>query len=1605
MDEFLSRLGIHKSTQITFRDAVRVKSIKPQSTVPPNQFPEFMLHKLMLSNVSCRSLPQSDSPSRQDVDPFLDKEDEELDHLIHPMDVLSYLFLSAHPLFRQTLSLQLSKCQLALPLVIPDPSTYLQFSLSPLIRHHISGSSPVSLSVCSEQLPVVAFLRVGDFGPTPHSKSQLLNRVLGNRNECFFNRNMSGSIKSRVLFDGTVEAAWYVPSGVETEDLCSTPVTFLNLRGDSLLYPDQRTLISSVCTLAFVFLSMNHLAEHEFDQLKQIYSQCDSSKIVLVIVTLDRELGEKYKSELANPYGYVLLQVGGEGQNVANLRNKIREGLRVLDSKTSLNRIQEEAEQLGMKLDSSQIPHDSLSAVGRLASLLYSPLPPNQSPLRSCLPLQHTGWPDWCEGQRELHTLCCVTDNMSALTERIGLKCRAARQEQYEILMQGKAPFILEFIAHCKQLSVQQDSFEFLWKILITQLDTNNRVHSRFPAVPLALLNTSIPLELQTSLSVPHEPQTETRANLAPVIHGEHILRELGQLFETYDCATAQEKRNLEKTLPYSPAYLPQFAAELLLRGHSYEVLDGEANHVPVRWVKRVIEALSSKVGRDKRLFVIGIIGVQSSGKSTLLNTMFGQNLAVSSARCTRGVLMQLIAVSAVGAGFDYIVLLDTEGLANPQQDAEVMRNHDNELATFVVGLSDLTIVNISMESTVEVRNILQITVLALIRMQLTFSKPKCIFVHQNVVDIMASLNLQETRESLVAFLNENTRSAAIYKHQTDKLTNFNDVIEFDPNRDVWYFPGYQEGTQAMSWVSENYSKQAQKLRQYILESNCGERQRFQTVGEWALKLENIWICVLKEDFVFHYKNVKEINDHFELDSVLAGWSFQFSNEMCQWASAAINQLSNCGSEDLSGVWKKLQEELASVCQTALKERQQEITVEYFESSLKKQSFIKWRNWTMDFFTRTRTQEQQRIQTECFNFHATQFNLQLIKRHFETTKRFLSDKVRELFEQVKKENRSFESQEVINEVFEEEWNNWISNAPSCVSVPRLESDIQSDIQTALLTTPCLQAIKGEDKVNLCEAISDYSAISNIEFELGKHHFSVTNNADGILEMIKRPYNTFFQLLETLKASTGLFPQSTSDTEDINYTRAQKYTDSLSDRCKEFVNSLPNNANYNKSYITSLVELVATETIKLNHEEKSSVDTSIEFSKLFILEFAFYQCCRASSQFKQLQDSFLERTNPDTQLQLLKTDLKQIFTSLCEGIQKEDSSSSLLAFLLAEGIKKSLIDTVQRVAVLKFTQEPEHENIYRTRQLLHLQVLKDLAKKKSFDNYIQYIHHPLQYMESWIKKNLAQYCTMDASIERIKREVLDPLLREKIELIRESGLTAVPENNSDQFNPTLWGDWKVEFHSRISACVRDIDIDTLSRIDTYAVTNIPQFCQFLYEHLIQLADKFDWTDWLHGLMRRGLPAQPLICNLLECRALCPFCREPCQRGGTQHQHYCGSFHRPKGIGGCYHNMIKTLSIAECTSSVGSTKRFWYGNTSYAYADYRQVNDMFASWRILPDDAVESRYWQWVLFHFQEQFCGKYGYAANKEVTRWSNLTEEDIVEDLERHYQNYCFKAN
>ncbi|XP_005755114.1 uncharacterized protein LOC102203434 [Pundamilia nyererei] len=203
--------------------------------------------------------------------------------------------------------------------------------------------------------------------------------------------------------------------------------------------------------------------------------------------------------------------------------------------------------------------------------------------------------------------------------------------------------------------------------------------------------------------------------------------------------------------------------------------LFNKLSNIPLRWVSDVLSQLSDLVSPNRKILVVTVLGVQSTGKSTLLNTMFGVQFAVSSGRCTRGAFMLLIKINEdmkKVLNCNFMLIIDTEGLKSPElAQLDNSFEHDNELATLVVGLSDVTIVNIAMENSTEMKDILQIVVHAFFRRKEVGKKPKCVFVHQNVSDVSAREKNLRDRKLLLEQLNEMTQAAA----KMEKIFNIQD--------------------------------------------------------------------------------------------------------------------------------------------------------------------------------------------------------------------------------------------------------------------------------------------------------------------------------------------------------------------------------------------------------------------------------------------------------------------------------------------------------------------------------------------------------------------------------------------------------------------------------------------------------------------------------------------------------------------------------------------------------------------------------------------------------------------------------------------------------------
>jgi energy-coupling factor transporter ATP-binding protein EcfA2 len=103
---------------------------------------------------------------------------------------------------------------------------------------------------------------------------------------------------------------------------------------------------------------------------------------------------------------------------------------------------------------------------------------------------------------------------------------------------------------------------------------------------------------------------------------------------------------------------------------------------------------------------VISILGPQSSGKSTLLNFLFGCDFATSEGRCTRGIYGTLFRFGNKNKGkfshlshCDGILAIDTEGLGAITNDKDNnnkdRKQFDEKLLLYCMAVSDFVIVNV----------------------------------------------------------------------------------------------------------------------------------------------------------------------------------------------------------------------------------------------------------------------------------------------------------------------------------------------------------------------------------------------------------------------------------------------------------------------------------------------------------------------------------------------------------------------------------------------------------------------------------------------------------------------------------------------------------------------------------------------------------------------------------------------------------------------------------------------------------------------------------------------------------------------------------------------
>ncbi|XP_006870368.1 PREDICTED: interferon-induced very large GTPase 1-like [Chrysochloris asiatica] len=1457
---------------------------------------------------------------------------------IHPMDIQMAIHHCADDFARQYIYAKLSICQFALPLVVPHPCTSeIEFSLWALSQirrswQQSSTSSKVKNNYKNQQMTsvptsIVSFIRVGNGFST--SKSQIMNSLVSeHKHDVFFHRHCPGSSTDCLLMKGVVEICWFCPGG-EEKDRFDNCLTFTNLHGDAKEHGRQLTFLQKISSLIVVLMSAS---DNNEENRKVVRDLCQSSKPLICL------LDDKEKTMVNNSSQKVVIGIKNrnEAELTEELTNTIRRLSDLSDTALNLEDCAHIAQKQGFQIDEDlrdckEAKEKAQTLIALLEEMKLSKIKEN------LLPLQGQLWHLWCKKDKEFYHLR-EKGNRSIEQHKSDIETEKQRIRRQQL---DKA-FPLNDLMR-SFLEILQERSEPLTKLYFLQwlsvLLTNRSIK------PLENLHeqqrtlwSSIQTEKQTVLKSNSlgDKQNKIEAISKEIsdcsLGVEHLLREIGQIYEALE----------EVSSIRDPLFLclPHIAADLMIAGAPMELMDGDASYVPLKWVAAIFDKLSEKLG-DKRLFVLSILGLQSSGKSTLLNALFGLQFTVSAGRCTRGAYMQLLKVEETFTeelGFDFMLVVDTEGLRAPELNNK-SQNWDNELATFIIGLGNLTLINIFGENPSEMQDILQIVVQAFLRMKQVRLSPSCLFVHQNVGEVTAKDQTMEARRRLEQRLDEMAAIAA-EQEQCPHVTRFSDVIKFDVSNHLYYFAHLWDGNPPMAPPNPRYSYNVQELKSNILMTAKEEsRGTIMRLSEVKLRVQDLWKALINENFIFSFRNTKEVMAMSKLETMYNHWSWELRSHVLDLQNTLTNQIQNF----------KMQTLKPNTVEASVKEKYGTIKIDlekYFTEDPDYEILVQWKaNFEnkLEILKEALISESQRKAEELIYLKKSQEKLSAKKTSYEKE---LLEKSRKLALTVQDKELS---EEELNKKFNYLWKEWVCEVASA-SPPAKEPDIDVDSENTLLNY-FTQEIHMRDRLK-----------SNC-----REHFQI--DYDKHIKMGK----TCLEFKKSLEVH---------DKEHINKT-----TDSIISNFNEIIDNIRRQkCDYNPSYFYEILRMIDKEMAS------ASTDNRYTFTNKYKIDLALCLFQRAKENFKEIHKAFKRANDPVNYLESKKDDFFMSFKISCQGVTSIKSFVDFLWNKLTFAISTTILDKM----VLKVSghMRATCPAFNGNRANLEKHILTSLAEEEIFHSYWQYLTSPKLFFEDYIEHHIQRYY-LDKTCEKTKTFLkisVDEIKTVILEAIHES--TAVAKDKSSTAS-----EWLDLFCDHLGSNLV-FPRSTLVSIEHQEIKDTEFLKQAMSEALDPTLKRVE-QDFLNVSIKKLAPETTKLLSehLCGCWKQCPCCKAICTNTIPTHEgDHRVPFHRPQAVSGMTWDKTDHFTIDCCTSLVASDCLLVLSDDrKIPYKNYRQAGGDYATWSITPDSTTQP-YWKWFICHFRtelEKMYEKKFEGKGQIPDAWTKITKQEVLDDLKR----------
>ncbi|XP_053390568.1 interferon-induced very large GTPase 1-like [Mercenaria mercenaria] len=1589
LKRIITELGLTEQikTKITISEAIQMDLSDDESkTYEYNDIPFMFLQRLLSGNSdamdyeSYNTRKNINSKSRGSV---LDMYQRKENRKISPLDLFLLVFQCCDPMLKQLLFQKLYICKLALPFIYTEyPSTKSVMSVWPLRSLVVETSDGVGkmeeFELLDLPINVVSFAR---FGRPNFSKSNLLNGFLCNKGcDTFFHKDRPLGMSTRYCTGGYVEM-FVLPVMSRAKSNLKQPVLLLNLRGDVKTDFEDPVcdFISRISDVIAIIIDSNAfgicstLLEETIKRFSTVLLIFNGplgppdGETFRMLQTFVRNVKSRHKMllQIFSTYSEI------DEKNYTDIITETRETISELlfsDSIVTPRSLQDRLGTSSIETDENECCNEACKSANSIIELMDKISSPDKW-AEIVTPIQNTT-------SKELGV--CVKASYRNKDSGSFEVIRTRISELRDLQESRISPSIKSF-SHC--LIEHENDLSYIHYLLSWMkilLERRKRTCAR------AVVNQSF----RCSEDIKDGTVTPKNSN-STYLEIDHIFREIGHISDFAICSKTDHKAI---GLPPIPA-LAKVVATLVAGGCTLELLDGNSFYLPTEWIKSVLTHIHKLIG-EQNVLAVSVLGVQSSGKSTLLNSMFGLKFPTSSGRCTKGMHMQIIKVKRKSITdqrkppFEYILLIDTEGVRAPElfDTLDTGYRRDNEMSTIITGIGDILMVNVMGENSSEMRDILQIVSHAFLRLKLANERLNllkcCFFIHQNVSDMRASAKLKQGLQQSVKNLDKATEEAACFEGISG-ITTFNDVIEFNPESHVWYLPNVWQGHPPMYTVNQKYCEKAVELKHHLVDKSINKKgMSFKTLKDTVLHIEDLWKGVLAENFVFSFRNSIEKKAYFELEQKLRD---ELCSLECSFDSIifqkAQNDFARC--DNVSSLIRTNTQVISEMKQLIIKVKKEtlENMEKFFTEHNYKDIMVKWKEHSMKriniFCVDVVANRRPEIDRLCNNREVDIKISTLCIKHEEGLRRELLKLEKELVgKDIIKEDA--------NKKFEQVWKLFVEES--------LGADISSsfDPKDSLKEDflDCLRDMYENHEPQLQSCLADHNYLEkNLEIKMLSGSFEKTGiqtNDISIFSGFGRRMKEVFLKTDFNSAKEAVQSIFVFVDHQVEHICQKNQTISYRD-VRQFLNTVLDSMK------------------KVNRQNKNS----FTFTITGILKVVVHVSCYSYFRFKEANFAHRQSQDFNARLEKYREIERERFLAHLLKRKSEDTAACLMRHTIENYLRVEMKENISmKVKIALMNKLPS------LKYILLIEMLTDLVREKSFDHFMRYILSPKGYAEAWVAQKAEHTLFSENLYEKIAGTEISKYLYD-IEVSLSESIKKFP---GDTFSIKEWFQHFISLLT-VLKLPKDCFHDVEKEFEVMERVCVPDFKNKVIAELKNtekvVLDEFKSTTKETVRWSGFNPIKAIFKDVWGCPDICVFCGEPCMRGYAHEEvstHTCIQ-HKPLGCSGAFDLKNGTILLKSCHVNVmgdaeapcamidfkcNPKKRTPCKKEFHPFKSYK----MFVpEWDIEPSNFLDDKatFWKWFIGKYDKQLGRFHRMEVTNVPDTWKLISDQEALHSLRDIY--------